>query len=184
MFRFNATLSKKIATWTHMKVHRTQPTVTSCAANMRTAAAPASECVPSPEAAEWVGAAAYRCSASHSSCWSCSEVSPREDGEPRHGGAETEWNMRSQSQPTAAQIAGAANTLSKPSQQVHSMTNQWSGIYIRVHIIRHVSKTTNKHEFVQSKTFVLAYFKVFPVEEVHPIAPRLVLTSDTKHNST
>lgn len=61
------------------------------------------EHVPSAEAAEWVEAVAYRCSVSHSSCWSYSEVSAQEDGEPRHSGIETEWNMRSHSKPSSPQ---------------------------------------------------------------------------------
>lgn len=61
------------------------------------------EYVPSSEAVEWVGAVAYRCSVSHSSCWSCREVSAQENREPRHSGIETEWNMRSHSQPRSPQ---------------------------------------------------------------------------------
>lgn len=50
-----------------------------------------------PRAAEWRGVVARRCSVSHSSCWTCSGKSAQEDGELRHSGKETEWNMRSHS---------------------------------------------------------------------------------------
>lgn len=52
---------------------------------------------------EQVGAVAYRCSLSHSTCWSCSEESAQKDREPRHSSAETEWNMRSHSKPRGPQ---------------------------------------------------------------------------------
>lgn len=58
---------------------------------------------PGAQAAERVGAVAYRCSVSHSSCWSYSEVSAQEDRELRHSGIETEWNMRSHSKPCSPQ---------------------------------------------------------------------------------
>lgn len=63
---------------------------------------------------ERAGAVAYRCSVSHSSCWSYSEVSAQKDGEPRHSGIknrmEHEVTLKA-SQPAAPQTAGPANSL-------------------------------------------------------------------------